>query len=42
MKKLKKTRAKLRKGEEIIGRGVPESMLNQKKLKKLGKGKKRR
>lgn len=37
MKKLKKTRAKLPAGEEVLGRGVPASMLNQNKLKRLGK-----
>jgi hypothetical protein len=42
MKKLKKTRAKLHPDEQIVGRGVPLSMLNQKKLKRLGKLKKRR
>jgi hypothetical protein len=42
MKKLKKTRAKLHSDEQIVGRGVPLSMLNQKKLKRLGKLKKRR
>lgn len=42
MKNLKKTRAKLPKDEQIVGRGVPLSMLNQKKLKRLGKLKKRR
>jgi hypothetical protein len=42
MKKLKKTRAKLHPDEKIIGRGVPLSMLNEKKLKQLGKLKKKR
>ncbi|WP_156039965.1 hypothetical protein [Aureispira sp. CCB-QB1] len=37
MKKLKKPKAKLPKDEEIVGKGVPNSMLNQERLKKLGK-----
>jgi len=37
MKRLKKEKAKLPKGEEIVGKGVPNSMLNQERLKKLGK-----
>lgn len=37
MKKLKKTRAKLPKGEETLGMGVPDSLLNQDHLKKLTK-----
>ncbi|WP_156039968.1 hypothetical protein [Aureispira sp. CCB-QB1] len=35
MKKLKKTRAKLRSGEKIVGKGVPDCMLNQERIKKL-------
>jgi len=41
MKKLKKTRAKLPKNEQIIGLGVSSADLNQKRIKKLGKLKKR-
>jgi hypothetical protein len=41
MKKLKKTKAKLPKNEAIIGAGVSLSDLNQKRIKKLGKLKKR-
>lgn len=37
MKRLKKEKAKLPKDEEIVGKGVPKSMLNQERLKKLGK-----
>ncbi len=37
MKNLKKTRAKLRKDEQILGKGIPDSMLNESKRKKLGK-----
>ncbi|WP_264788386.1 hypothetical protein [Aureispira anguillae] len=37
MKNLKKTRAKLGKDEQILGKGIPDSLLNQSKLKKLGK-----
>lgn len=41
MKNLKKTRAKLPKKEQKIGSGVSLSDLNQKRIKKLGKLKKR-
>lgn len=41
MKKLKKTRAKLPKNEQVIGSSVSLNDLNQKRLKKLGKLKKR-
>jgi hypothetical protein len=41
MKKLKKTKAKLPKNEQIIGSGVSLNDLNQKRLKKLGTLKKR-
>jgi hypothetical protein len=37
--KLKKTRAKLKPSEKTIGSAVPTSMLNQKRIKKLGKRK---
>lgn len=37
MKRFKKSKAKLPKDEEIVGKGVPNSMLNQERLKKLGK-----
>jgi hypothetical protein len=41
MKQLKKTRVKLPSGEEVIGQSIPDSLLNQDKLKKLGKAKSR-
>ncbi len=41
MKKTKKTRAKLRSNERILGERVPDSMLNQKRLKNILKAKKR-
>jgi hypothetical protein len=41
MKNLKKTKAKLHPDEIIIGQGVPDRLLNQDKLKKLGKTKSR-
>lgn len=41
MKKLKKTRVKLPPKEEILGQSIPDSLLNQDKLKKLGKAKSR-
>ena len=41
MKNLRKTRAKLPPGEMIIGQRIPDRMLNQEKLKKLGKTKTR-
>jgi hypothetical protein len=41
VKNLKKTKAKLPKNEEKIGSGVSLSDLNQKRMKKLGKLKKR-
>jgi hypothetical protein len=41
MKNLKKTRAKLHPDETIVGKGVPDRMLNQDKIKKLGKAKSR-
>lgn len=41
MKNLKKTRAKLPKNEQKIGSGVSLNDLNQKRIKKLGKLKKR-
>lgn len=41
MKNLKKTRVKLPSGEKVIGQSVPDSLLNQERLKKLGKVKSR-
>lgn len=41
MKRLKKTKAKLHPDEVIVGKGVPDRMLNQEKIKKLGKTKSR-
>lgn len=41
MKNLKKTRAKLHPDETIVGQAVPDRMLNQEKLKQLGKTKSR-
>ena len=35
MKKLKKTKAKLKKNERIIGAGVPQSELNEKRQKRI-------
>lgn len=37
MKKLKKTRAKLKPEEQILGTGVPDFLLNQDYTKKLKK-----
>ena len=42
MKKLKKTKAKLPKGEEVVGAGVPLRYLNKRRIKKLGTLKKRK
>jgi len=42
MKKLKKTRAKLKPKEQIIGSGVPTSELNEKRQKRLANAKKRK
>lgn len=39
--KKKKTKAKLRGNEKVIGASVPKEALNQKRLKKLGTLKKR-
>ncbi|BDS10954.1 hypothetical protein AsAng_0016640 [Aureispira anguillae] len=39
MKKLKKTRAKLRPGEEVVGMAVPDFLLNEEHQKKLRKPK---
>jgi hypothetical protein len=36
MKKLKKTKAKLRPSEKIVGTGVPREALNKRRTKKLG------
>lgn len=41
MKKLKKTRIKLPRKEQILGQSIPDSLLNQDRLKKLGKAKAR-
>lgn len=41
MKNLKKTKAKLPQDERVIGTGVPTHLLNQNKLKKVGKLKKK-
>jgi hypothetical protein len=35
MKKPKKTKARLPKDEKVVGKGVKESEMNQKRLKKL-------
>lgn len=36
MKGLKKTKAKLRQEEKIVGRGVPRTALNKRRTKRLG------
>ncbi len=42
MKRPKTPLARLKKGERIIGEGVPEGDLNQKRMKRLKKGIKRK